>query len=98
MKNPMSGVPVLLLFVLTFAYSAVTAAEMTVNLGGRIQVDAAFYDEDVTELGSGTEFRRARLFAAGDIADNWDYKLQLDFADGSLDKKDVFVQYTQLST
>ncbi|NNF17282.1 MAG: porin [Gammaproteobacteria bacterium] len=82
--------------VIGISFGSVALAEMTVNLGGRIQVDGALYNEDTTALGSGTEFRRARLFAAGDIADDWGYKLQLDFADGDLDMKDVFVQYTGL--
>jgi len=33
------------------------------QVGGRLMVDAAYYDEDQTELGSGAEIRRARLFA-----------------------------------
>lgn len=70
------------------------AAEMTVDVGGRIQVDAALYDEDVTALASGTEFRRVRLFAAGGIDADWAYKLQVDFADGDADLEDVFIQYS----
>ena len=77
--------------------TAATSAEMTVNLGGRIHLDAAFYDEDVTELGSGTEFRRLRLFAAGDIDEAWTYKVQLDFADGDVAIKDAFISYSGLS-
>ena len=72
------------------------SAEMTVNIGGRIHLDAAFYDEDVTPLGSGTEFRRVRGFISGAIDENWDYKWQVDFADGDADIKDVFVRYNGL--
>lgn len=86
-----------ILLVTIGGMTAATAAEMTVNLGGRIHVDAAFYDEDVTELGSGTEFRRLRLFAAGDIDDAWTYKVQLEFADGGTDIKDALVTYSGLS-
>lgn len=31
-------------------------------------------DDDATELGSGTEFRRARIGLEGSIADDWAYK------------------------
>ena len=68
-------------------------ADMTINVGGRIQVDAAYFDDDVTDLDSGTEFRRARLFAEGDIAENWGYKLQLEFATGDALIADGFVSY-----
>ena len=71
-------------------------AEMTVNIGGRIHLDAAFYDEDITELSSGTEFRRLRAFIAGAIDDDWEYKFQVDFADGDADIKDAFVRYNGL--
>jgi phosphate-selective porin OprO/OprP len=69
-------------------------AEMTVDVGGRIQVDAAVYDEDETDLGDGTEFRRARIFASGNIDDSWKYKLQLDFADNDLDMKDAWISHS----
>ncbi len=68
-------------------------ADMTVNIGGRIQVDTAFFDDDVTDLNSGTEFRRARLFAEGDIDEDWGYKLQLEFATGDALIGDGFISY-----
>jgi phosphate-selective porin OprO/OprP len=69
-------------------------ADMTVNVGGRIQVDAAVYDDDDTDLGDGTEFRRARFFVDGNIDDSWKYKLQIDFADNDLDMKDAYIQHS----
>jgi hypothetical protein len=33
----------------------------TFQVIGRVQADAVFYDDDVEDLGSGTELRRARL-------------------------------------
>ncbi len=69
-------------------------AEMTVNVGGRIQVDAAIYDEADTDLGDGTEFRRARIFAGGNIDDSWKYKIQIDFADNDLDMKDAWISHS----
>jgi len=95
-KNRSLTIRVLTLTLLCGSAFSVTA-DMTVNLGGRIQLDAALYDEDVTELGSGTEFRRARFFVNGDIDDNWDYKLQIDFADGEVDLKDAFVRFDGLN-
>lgn len=75
------------------AIPAANAADMTVKVGGRIQVDGALYDDDVTDLGSGTEIRRARIFVAGDIAKNWEYKAQYDFS-SSDQIKDLFIRYT----
>ncbi len=72
-------------------------AEMTANIGGRLQVDMAQYNSDVTELGSGTEMRRARFFVDGQLDEGWDYKLQIDFADGDLDVKDAYVKHNWLT-
>ena len=82
------------LFVLSATLAAPAQAEMTVSLGGRIQADYVYYDEDSIDLGSGTEFRRARLFASGNIADDWKYKAQYDFAGNGTEIKDMYVQYT----
>jgi len=54
--------------------------EFAAKIGGRIQVDSAWYDEDEpAEMGNGTEFRRARLYIQGHMFNDWGYKLQYDF-------------------
>ncbi|MBA3563184.1 MAG: porin [Gammaproteobacteria bacterium] len=71
------------------------AAEITAEVGGRLHVDGALYDEDVTDLASGTEFRRARIFVEGALAEDWSYKLEYDFADEEL--KDAFAEFSGLA-
>ena len=72
------------------------AGDFSFMFGGRIQVDAAFYDSDITEYNSGTEIRRARLFAAGKMFSDWEYKLQVDFAENNLELKDAYIRYAGL--
>jgi phosphate-selective porin OprO/OprP len=66
------------------------------RLGGRLQIDAALYsnDED-TDLGSGSEFRRARLELQGTVWREWDFKFQYDFTDtGAEGLRDAYIRYT----
>ncbi len=68
-----------------------------VRLGGRIQVDAAAYGEDVARHNDGTEIRRARLFASGSLSDYWKYKLQYEFTStGRSGIQDAYLDYTGL--
>jgi phosphate-selective porin OprO and OprP len=60
---------------------------------GRIQADAAFYDDDVADLGSGTELRRARLGVQGTFLKHWGYKSEFDFAGENVTLADVYLQY-----
>lgn len=85
-------------FTVLLAGSLEAAADdyPTVELGGRAHLDYAFYDDDVRELGDGGELRRGRLFAAGQLAEDWSYKVQFDFAGGDATPKDVKVTYTGL--
>jgi phosphate-selective porin OprO and OprP len=64
------------------------------RLGGRIMADVALYDEDNTDLGSGTEFRRARLYMSGTVWKYWDFKSQFDFAEDGVSGKDIYMRYT----
>jgi len=66
------------------------------TLGGRLQVDAAWYDQDNVTLDgqNGTEFRRARLFVEGTMYDVWDFKAQYDFAGNETTMKDAYIRYT----
>lgn len=63
------------------------------NVGGRIQVDANFFDSDETSLGSGTEIRRGRLKGEGTMWKVWDYKLEVDFAEGGTEFTDAYIKY-----
>jgi len=66
------------------------------RLGGRVQVDAAWYDEDNVNLDgeNGTEFRRARLFVEGTMYDVWNFKGQYDFAGNETEIKNAYIGYT----
>jgi phosphate-selective porin OprO/OprP len=63
------------------------------QFGGRVMVDAAYYNEDETPLGNGAELRRARLFAKGTVYDDWFYKAQVDFAGNEVSIKDFYMGY-----
>jgi phosphate-selective porin OprO/OprP len=63
------------------------------QFGGRLMIDGAYYDDDVTQLGSGAEIRRARLFAEGTVWDVWGFKSQIDFAGNEVDIKDAYITY-----
>ncbi len=65
-----------------------------VRLGGRIQIDAAAYDEDSAKQNNGSELRRARMFAQGNLGNNWGFKLQYDFtATGNKGIQDAYLDY-----
>lgn len=72
------------------------------ELGGRIMNDWAFYSaSDSIEnakgaIINGTEFRRVRLYNQGTLHNTFSYKLQIDFAGGNADFKDVFIEINQL--
>ena len=70
--------------------------KFSTTLGGRVQVDAAWYDEDNVNLDgeNGTEFRRARLFIKGTMYDAWNFKGQYDFAGNEAEVKDAYIGYT----
>lgn len=61
--------------------------------GGRIHLDAAFHDDDTSDLKDGTKFRRARLFVDGVINKDWLFKAQYDFAENSVGTKDLYIKY-----
>ena len=52
----------------------------TMKIGGRVQADAAFFDNDKTHNGNEQEMRRARLDLKGKIGHDWGYSLSYDFA------------------
>jgi len=68
--------------------------EFSAKIGGRVQLDSAWYDEDGAEMGNGTEIRRARLYIQGHMFYDWGYKFQYDFTgSGKGGIKDAFLTY-----
>ncbi len=67
--------------------------EFSAQVGGRIQLDAAYYDQDITPLDNGTELRRGRIFLKGLLYGDWEYKFETDFAEDQLDVTDAYVKH-----
>lgn len=63
------------------------------GFGGRVYMDAAGYFDDKTDLGSGSEMRDIRLLMKATLWKNWDAKINIGFADGTVSLKDVFLIY-----
>ena len=78
------------------AVSPVAADDPSVAIAGRLHLDAAVYDEDVTPFDNGVLVRRARFGAAGDLVDGWSYKLEWDFAEDGVAARDIYVSYRGL--
>ena len=72
----------------------VSFGDAAFRIGGRAQFDAAWVDDDITEIPSGTDVRRARVFIKGNIDKNWGYKVQYDFSEHVM--KDMFITYKGL--
>ena len=70
------------------------SSDFQFRIGGRLQLDAAVYDEEDRDLGSGTKVRRARLFFAGKVYEDWKFKSQIDFADNVVSVKDAYIAYS----
>lgn len=65
----------------------------SVNLAGRIMVDAMAADKDNLDLDTGAEFRRARLELKGQIDHDWAYAAVADFAENDVSLKDMYIGY-----
>ena len=73
------------------------------KIGGRIMNDWGWFDEEsevnntIGDQVDGTEFRRARLYMAGTIYGNINFKAQYDFASGGRpDFKDVWLELAHI--
>lgn len=71
--------------------------QLRFKIGGRIMNDWAWIDADddleasVGTQTNGTQFRRARLYVAGELYERIVFKAQYDFAGGDADFKDVLL-------
>ena len=76
--------------------------DFKLKLGGRLMADFGWIDGSAiegdlgTDLEDGAEFRRARLYAAGDIYKELAFKLQFDFAGGHAAAKDIYLKFKKV--
>ncbi|MCU7922839.1 MAG: porin [Candidatus Thiodiazotropha sp. (ex Dulcina madagascariensis)] len=70
-----------------------TDGEFSLQLGGRVLIDAAVYSEDKNTLGNGSELRDIRLDLEGRLYADFIYELSIDFSDGETDVKDAWLGY-----
>ncbi len=68
-----------------------------IKFGGRLMLDAALYDDDITDFDSGSDLRRARIYIAGNLSKNWDFKFQYEFIRNDDFVKDAWVGYSGFS-
>ena len=68
--------------------------EFQYKIGGHLMFDAAYYDNAGRELGNGTKVRRARMFIAGTLYNDWDFMGEYDFADNDLSVISAFIAYS----
>jgi len=73
----------------------------SVKLGGRIQYDIMFINQDDSlnnnfDAENGAEFRRARLYTSGTIYKTIKYKFQIDFAGNRVVIKDAYLRFTKI--
>ena len=71
------------------------------QIGAYAQLDSAFYSDNPTDFSDATQLRRARLSVAGTAYQDWDYKVEADFAGttqgGSTNEvtiTDAYLRYT----
>lgn len=75
----------------------------TAQIGTMLQMDAAGYSSDFTDsagrdlANAGSEFRRVRLSINGTLYNSWDYKTEIDFANGA-QLTDGYVTYRGFKT
>ena len=68
---------------------------ISIFVGGTIQADAAYVNDDKSNLiaGPNTEIRRARLFVRGMLYEDWGYKLRVGFEGDNASFKDAYLKY-----
>jgi phosphate-selective porin OprO/OprP len=67
-----------------------------VALGGRMHIDAAWYDDDDVDMGNGAELRRLRAEIEGTVWRDFDFKAGIDFAGDDVSVKSVYLTWTGL--
>ncbi len=77
----------LLLLCSSLVLSTIAQAQ-NFTVRGRLQMDALYGISEAEDFVNGFNNRRARMGMQGRVHDNWDGRIEIDFADGGVDPKD----------
>ncbi|TRW48897.1 porin [Aliidiomarina halalkaliphila] len=78
--------------LIALACASGVAEAKSVEVRGRMHLDTATYDSDVTELGNATALRRTRLGMSGKLDDTWSFQIEYDFAENGTSANDVYLR------
>jgi len=66
----------------------------SLRIGGRLHLDTAIYDSDVTPLSDTSDVRRARIYVSGRLFNDFRFKVDYDFGGTSTGWRNVWLSYT----
>lgn len=69
----------------------------SMQLFGRVHLDATHFDDDKFDHPSNANFRRARLGIKGNLGEDFEYKSEIDFGEEAVNFKEVTLTYTGLN-
>jgi len=62
----------------------------------RVYLDAAFYDEDESQMGSGTKLRRGRMAWKAILYRDWYAEFDFDLSEEHVEVKDAYIRYDNI--
>lgn len=66
----------------------------SLRIGGRLHLDTALYDSDVTQFDDTTDVRRARIYVSGQVFEDFRFKVDYDVGGTSTGWRNVWLSYT----
>lgn len=78
--------------LIAIACASGVAEAKDIEVRGRMHLDTATYNSDVTELGNATAMRRTRLGMSGKLDNTWSFQIEYDFAENGTSANDVYVR------
>ncbi len=94
MRNITTVYGAVVLFVSAFFITSASAEAQEFSIRGRLHMDGFYGISQVDTFSNGFNNRRARMGMAGTITDGWDGQIEIDFADGGIDPKDIRLRHT----
>jgi phosphate-selective porin OprO and OprP len=82
------------LFVSAFFITSASAEAQEFSIRGRLHMDGFYGISQADTFSNGFNNRRARMGMAGTITNGWDGQIEIDFADGRIDPKDIRLRRT----